>query len=481
MTICAPAPERDPRLRAELGKASGATVQPDSNAMDARRIILKKRDGRELSRAEIESMVLEYTRDAVPDCQMSAWLMAVLCRGMSDAETHELTAAMLRSGRVIRPDELPSPSADKHSTGGVGDKVSLALAPLVASAGVCVPMLSGRGLGHTGGTLDKLESLKGLRTNLTAGQFIEQVRSVGCCIASQSEEMTPADGKIYALRDVTGTVESVPLIVSSIVSKKVAEGAGSVVFDVKWGGGAFVKEMGAAVDLAVRLVRECERFDRRAMAFVTDMNQPLGNAVGNALELIESIDLLRGRGPSDLRSITVTLGAAMLFLSGYARSIEDGEAVLGARIESGEALAKMKELLVAQGGDAGAVDDTSLLGVSPRVLDVVCDAEGYVRSIDARELGFLVCEMGGGRTKPGDSVNHGVGVVLLKKVGDRVSSGEPLARLHVANASQENDLARRVSAVFNVSPTEPTLLPLVPLVVTADGPRPWADSDADST
>jgi pyrimidine-nucleoside phosphorylase len=441
--------------------------------MDARRIIIKKRDGGEHSAAEIESMVLGYARGAVPDYQMSSWLMAVLLKGMSEAETHELTAAMLRSGRAIGPAELPSPSADKHSTGGVGDKVSLALAPLVASAGVCVPMLSGRGLGHTGGTLDKLESLRGLRTDLPAGRFIEQARNVGCCIASQSDEMNPADGKIYALRDVTGTVESIPLIVSSIASKKVAEGAESLVFDVKWGAGAFVREMDEAVDLALKLVRECERFDRRAMAFVTDMNQPLGTAVGNALELIESIELLRGRGPADLESITLLLGAAMLTLAGAAGTIEEGRALLRGRMESGAALGKMKELVEAQGGDPGAIDDVSLIDVSPGAVDVLSDAEGYVSSIDARELGFLVCDMGGGRLKAGDEVDRRVGAVLMKKVGDGVERDEPLVRLHIADSSPVDKVTRRAAALFDISPSPPEARPLVPTVVTGGGPKPW--------
>jgi pyrimidine-nucleoside phosphorylase len=445
--------------------------------MDARRIIMKKRDGDELSPAEIEFMVLGFVRGAVADYQMSSWLMAVLLRGMSGAETHELTAAMLRSGRVVRPQDLPTLSADKHSTGGVGDKVSLALAPLVASAGVCVPMLSGRGLGHTGGTLDKIESLRGLRTDLNYDGFIEQVRRVGCCIASQSDEINPADGRIYALRDVTGTVESIPLIVSSIVSKKVAEGAASLVFDVKWGAGAFIRELDDAVDLALRLVQESERFDRRAMAFVTDMSQPLGNAVGNALELIESVELLRGHGPADLEAVTLLLGAAMLFLSGKAGSVEEGRALLEEKVESGAALDKMKELVDAQGGDPAAIDDVSLIDVCPEAVDVLCGTEGYVRSIDARELGFLVCEMGGGRLRAGDELDRGVGAVLLKKVGDGVRRDEPLARLHFAERSPAGEIARRATSLFEISPSPPPPRPLVPIVVTSSGPRPWDDEE----
>lgn len=444
--------------------------------MDTIGVIQKKRDGAELTANELEHMIAGFTSGAVPDYQMSAWLMAVLLRGMSDDETYEMTRLMMRSGRALSPAELPLPSADKHSTGGVGDKVSLALAPLVASAGVCVPMLSGRGLGHTGGTLDKLESIKGLRTKLSVEEFMKQVETIGCCIASQSDGMNPADGKIYALRDVTGTVESLPLIVSSIVSKKVAEGAGSLVYDVKWGGGAFMSEMESALELASRLVRETERFDRKAVAFVTDMNQPLGAAVGNSLEVIEAIDLLKGEGPSDLEEITLLLGGAMLDLAGAAAGVSAGAKVLRASIESGAALSKLKEMIRAQGGDDSVVEDTSVLHVSENVVDVVSNEEGYVSLIAAKKLGALVCEMGGGRRRVGDTIDHGVGAVLLKKVGDHVAAGEPLLRLHASDRVKAKDLTGWSRTLFEISPASQESRPLVSWVVTARGQTSWDDS-----
>jgi pyrimidine-nucleoside phosphorylase len=334
-------------------------------------------------------------------------------------------------------------------------------------------MLSGRGLGHTGGTLDKLESVTGLKTNLSADAFVSQVNSVGCCIASQSDEMTPADGKIYALRDVTGTVESLPLIVSSIVSKKVAEGAGSLVFDVKWGRGAFMRRMEDALELASELVKETERFERRAIAFVTDMNQPLGRAVGNAMELVEATDILRGAGPADVTSITLLLGGAMLHLAGMAESIEEGTGVLRQSIRSGAALNRLKDLVRVQGGDPTAIDDTSLLPVSRTAIDVTSDREGYVSSIDARGLGSLVCSMGGGRSRSGDAIDHGVGALLLKKEGDPVKSGEALARLHTSDRSWVNGIADSAAALYDISFARPEPRPLVTHIVTSEGYSSW--------
>jgi len=444
--------------------------------METLNIIQKKRDGVELTAEELEHMIMGYVSGAVPDYQMSAWLMAVFIRGMSDVETSEMTRLMTYSGRVVRPGDLPSPSADKHSTGGVGDKVSLALAPLVASAGVYVPMLSGRGLGHTGGTLDKLESVKGLRTDLGVEGFVKQVEAVGCCIASQSEEMNPADGAIYALRDVTSTVESTPLIVSSIVSKKVAEGAGSIVYDVKWGAGAFMSEKEDALELASRLVKETERFDRRSLAFVSDMNQPLGAAVGNSLEMIEAIELLAGGGPDDLREITVLLGAAMLYLAGAAESLEAGVDVLAVSIASGAALVKLKEMIQAQGGDEGVVDDTSRLEVSNDTLEVKSNAGGYVSFIDARGLGAFVCEMGGGHLSKDDTIDHGVGAILLKKEGDPVRVGEPLVKLYLPGRPRVSGISERVSEMLRISSEIPKKRPLVPWIVTSEGPQLWSEN-----
>lgn len=443
--------------------------------MDARTIILKKKSGEELSPEELDYMIMGYTKGRVPDYQMSAWLMAVLWRGMTDEERHETTRLMLHSGRVISPGELPGPSADKHSTGGVGDKVSLALAPMVASAGVCVPMLSGRGLGHTGGTLDKLESVRGLRTDLTVASFISTVKSVGACIASQTDDMVPADGKIYALRDVTGTVESIPLIVASIISKKVAEGAESLVFDVKWGRGAFMAEMEDAIELASKLVDEAGHFGRRAVAFVTDMNQPLGQAVGNVLELKEAVEVLRGGGPADVKALTLLLGAAMLSLAGRVDDMATGVGVLEEGISSGRALKTLKAMVEAQGGDPAFVDDTSLLPTVPHVV-VASPGDGYVSSTDTRGLGFLVCEMGGGRTKAGQPIDHGVGALLLKKRGDEVRRGEPLARLYLSKESQRDAFTERAAGLYTISEERPTGAPLVSWRVTEESAEQWNDA-----
>jgi pyrimidine-nucleoside phosphorylase len=445
--------------------------------MDAGSIILKKKDGEELSPEELEYMILGYTEGDIPDYQMSAWLMAVVWRGMTDAERHETTQLMLRSGRIIRTEELPAPSADKHSTGGVGDKVSLALAPLVASAGVYVPMLSGRGLGHTGGTLDKLESLKGLRTDLSVEKFLSTVKTVGACIAAQTEEMAPADGKIYALRDVTGTVASIPLIVASIISKKVAEGAESLVFDVKWGRGAFMTEMDGALELAAKLVEEAERFERKSVAFVTDMNQPLGNAVGNALELVEAVELLKGRGPRDLTVLTLLLGAAMLDLAGKADGIAAGTELLKDEVVSGRALEVLKAMVEAQGGDPAFVDEPAMLPKASRVVEVCSTARGCVSSIDCAGLGSLVCDMGGGRKKARDEIDHGVGAVLLKKRGEEADRGEPLVRLYLSERSPADEFAERAGRLFTISDAPPAPRPLVSWIVTPHGAERWTDAE----
>jgi pyrimidine-nucleoside phosphorylase len=462
--------------RSAEGDRRCARKQESDIAVDARTIILKKKNGEELSSEELRHMIVGYTEGRIPDYQMSAWLMAVLWRGMTDKERHETTKLMLHSGRVIRPDRLPTPSVDKHSTGGVGDKVSLALAPLVASAGVYVPMLSGRSLGHTGGTLDKLESIEGLRTDLPVERFISTVKSVGACIASQTDDMVPADGKIYALRDVTGTVESIPLIVASIISKKVAEGAESFVFDVKWGRGAFMSEMDGAIELASKLVEEADRQGRRALAFVTDMNQPLGRAVGNALELAEAVELLRGGGPADAKALTLLLGAAMLNLAGKSDDLAEGVSALEETVRSGRALAAFKAMIEAQGGDTAFLEDVSLLAVACNVSDVCSPADGYVSSIDCRNLGFLVCDMGGGRTKTGQLIDHGVGAILLKKRGDEVGRGEPLMRLYLSDKTQTETLTDRAEKLFIISEAPPAPSSLVSWKVTTRGAERWSDT-----
>jgi len=398
--------------------------------MNAYQIIAKKRDGKPISEDEIEFFIKGFAEGSVADYQMSALLMAVFFRGMSIGETVNLTRAMMNSGKVLDLGKIEGKKVDKHSTGGVGDKVSLVLAPLVASAGVKVPMVSGRTLGHTGGTLDKLESIPGLRTLLTSKEFTEIVAGVGFAIAAQSSEFVPADEGMYALRGVTGTVESVPLIVSSILSKKFAAGIDSIVFDVKCGGGAFMLDLSDADRLAQELVRVTTVLGKMGRALITNMEEPLGRAVGNALEVEEAVECLRGAGPSDLRELTIELGIEMLSLA----SVESDRVVARNRLEklldSGRALERFRRFVEAQGGNARVVDEPSLLPRAPRIETVVADRDGFVSSIDARALGELCIDMGGGRRMRNDEVDKSVGFLLKVKVGDRVSRGSPLVDVH---------------------------------------------------
>ncbi len=401
--------------------------------MDAYRIITKKRDGESLSLEELEFFTRGFSDGSIADYQMSAFLMSVFLNGMTTEETVNLTKAMMGTGKVLDLSEIQGAKVDKHSTGGVGDKVSLVLAPLVAAAGVRVPMVSGRTLGHTGGTLDKLESIPGFRTLLSAEDFVRNVETVGFAIAAQSSEFVPADAGMYALRGVTGTVESIPLIVSSILSKKFAAGIDCIVFDVKCGGGAFMSDFLRAQELAKELVHVCSLMGKTGKALITDMSQPLGRAVGNALEVEETIQCLSGGGPGDLREITLELGAEMLLLSG----MEDDEAGAKRRLvellDGGGALEAFARFVEAQGGDSGIVDDPSLLPKASRVETVTSEEEGYVSSIDARALGELCVDMGGGRRRRDDEIDKSVGLLLHAKVGDKVSKGSPLCDVHASS------------------------------------------------
>ena len=417
--------------------------------MNAYQIIAKKRDGKPISEEEIRFFVKGFANGSVADYQMSAFLMAVFFRGMSLEETVSLTRAMMNSGKVLDLAKIEGKKVDKHSTGGVGDKVSLVLAPLVASAGVKVPMVSGRTLGHTGGTLDKLESIPGLRTLLTSKEFVENVASVGFAIAAQSSELAPADEGMYALRGVTGTVESVPLIVSSILSKKFAAGIDSIVFDVKCGGGAFMLDLSEAGRLAEELVRVTTLLGKTGRALITDMEEPLGYAVGNALEVTEAIECLWGGGPRDLRELTIELAIEMLLLAGVDGDPVSARSRLEKLLDSGRALERFRKFVEAQGGEARVVDEPSLLPHAPRAETVVADRDGFVSGIDARALGELCVDMGGGRRMRGDEVDKAVGFLLRVKVGDRVSKGSPLAEVH-SNPARGN-VASRVRDAFSLS------------------------------
>jgi pyrimidine-nucleoside phosphorylase len=415
-------------------------------------VIHRKRDGEALPPAAIEELVRGYTEGRIPDYQMAAFCMAVFFRGMTEAELSALTGAMLRSGDVLDLADIPGIKVDKHSTGGVGDKVSLALAPLAAACGVKVPMISGRGLGHTGGTLDKLESIPGFQVNLPVERFREVLASVGACLIGQTERLAPADRKLYALRDLTATVESIPLISASIMSKKLAEGIDALVLDVKVGGGAFMKRVEDARTLAVTLAGIGRGFGKRVTALLTDMSQPLGCEIGNALEVKEAVALLRGGGPQDLRQVTVELTAEMLVLAGLARGLEEARRRVAEAVADGSGHRKLMEIVAAQGGDPEAVADLSRLPVAPRRVEVASTAGGVVQAIDAEALGLAAMALGAGRARVEDRIDPAVGITLSKKVGDPVEHGEPLCALHCSASGGEDcdQVARRVSQAYRI-------------------------------
>jgi pyrimidine-nucleoside phosphorylase len=393
-------------------------------------VIRKKRDGGELSANEIESLVNAYTCGEIPDYQVSAWLMAVVLRGMTRAETAALTDAMLHSGEVLDLSSLPAKKVDKHSTGGVGDKTSLVLAPLAAAAGVTVPMISGRGLGHTGGTLDKLEAIPGFKVNLPVAEFRRVLETCGCAMIGQTAEIAPADRKLYALRDVTGTVESPYLICASIMSKKLAEGIDALVLDVKTGSGAFMKSEKDAVFLAELMVETGERMGKQVVALITDMDQPLGCMIGNALEVVEVVEILRGEGPEDLRQLCIELAGWMLRLGGVSATVTEGKKQSERLISSGKALDRFRQMVELQGGDPRVVDDPKKLPQAHHTKTLSSTKAGYVAALQCEQIGTACVILGGGRERKEDSVDPAVGIVLHKKVGDAVSAGEPLATIH---------------------------------------------------
>ena len=424
-------------------------------------LIAAKRDGARLSPADVTRLIEALMSGELADYQMAAWLMAVYFRGLDDEETTALTDAMLHSGRVLDLGGVPGVKVDKHSTGGVGDKVSIALAPLVAACGVPVPMVSGRGLGHTGGTLDKLEAIPGFRTDLSAQDLARIVRDVGCCMIGQTAEIAPADKRIYALRDVTATVECIPLIVASILSKKLAEGIDALVLDVKVGLGAFMKDEASARQLAAALVRVGTRAGKRVVALLTDMDAPLGVAVGNAVETREALDVLAGEGPADTVECTMRLGAEMLVLGGAARDDAEAHAALAGAIASGRAARAAERMIEAQGGDPRVVADRSRLQVAAGELVVESPRDGFVTRADAYAIGLAAVAMGAGRTRADQAVDHAVGILVEKKPGSRVARGEPLARLRVRDVAGAAPIAERVRGAFVVSDAPPGPRPLV--------------------
>ena len=393
----------------------------DMHAVD---FIEKKRDGGEHGADELRAWVRAYVAGEIPDYQMAAWLMAVYFRGMTPRETAELTLAMAHSGEVLDLSSLGRKTVDKHSSGGVGDKTTLVVAPILAAAGLVVAKMSGRGLAHTGGTIDKLESIPGWRAELSDEEFLRQAREVGLVIAGQSKNLAPADGKMYALRDVTGTVPSIPLIASSIMSKKLAAGAQIVTLDVKVGRGAFMKSVGEARELARLMVEIGRHAGRDVRAVLSQMDQPLGRAVGNAIEVREAIATLRGEGPDDLTELSLALAREALEAAGEdpARAEEAWR--------SGAALAKLRAFVAAQGGDARVVDEPERLELAPGVFELKAEADGVVAELDAYKVGLAALRLGGGRERKGDAIDHGVGVRLEKKIGEPVAAGEVLARLY---------------------------------------------------
>lgn len=434
--------------------------------MHVAELIRKKRDGGELTRQEIEFIISGFTSGEIPDYQVASWLMAVFLRGMNATESAALTDAMLHSGQVLDFSDLPAMKVDKHSTGGVGDKTSLILAPLAAAAGVYVPMISGRGLGHTGGTLDKLESIPGFNVKLSLPEFRRVLEKVGCAMIGQTDEIAPADKGLYALRDVIAAVESTPLICASIMSKKLAEGIDALVLDVKTGDGAFMKQFEKSTALAEVLVETGERMGKRTVALITDMDQPLGCAIGNALEVEECIAVMRdGRGPEDLVALTVELAAWMIHLGGAARSVDEGRKTSRELLASGRVLEKFRELVEAQGGNPRVCDDVSLLPRAAHKFELRSAQAGVLGKVQCEKIGAAGVVLGGGRMVVEDDVDPAVGIVLHKKVGANVSQGEPLCTVHY-NSQEKFDQAKALLDVsFEIVTDAPAPRPLIHRVI----------------
>ena len=416
--------------------------------LDAREFLREKREGRAHRPEALREFIAAFARGELPDYVVSAWLMAAFLNGLDEAETDALTEALLHSGRMFDWSALGRPSADKHSTGGVGDKISLILAPLVAACDVLVPMVSGRGLGHTGGTLDKLESIPGFRTQLSPEGMRAQLDRIGVVMVGQGPDLAPADGRLYALRDVTATVERDYFIVPSIVSKKIAEGAGAIVYDVKCGNGAFMKSREAAGALARRLVRATRAQGRGAAAWVTDMSQPLGERVGNALEVGEAMEVLRGGGPADVRTLTLELAAGMLLLAGVEREPVAARVHAERALASGEAWEKWVALVAAQGGDTATIEKPERLPQAPIVRQVIAPRSGVLVAVDTFALGELVVALGGGRRAIGDAVDPRVGLVVRRRIGDACAAGDTVAELHLA--AEESGAVARAQACFRI-------------------------------
>ena len=419
-------------------------------------LIRKKRDSGEHSNEEINFLISGYTSGEIPDYQMAAWLMAAWIRGLNRSELASLTDAMLYSGHVLNLSRIPGRKVDKHSTGGVGDKTSLILAPIVAAGGLTVPMISGRGLGHTGGTLDKLESIPGFNVNLSLDEFYSVLRECGMGLIGQTDEIAPADKKIYALRDATSTVENIGLICASIMSKKLAEGIDALVLDVKTGSGAFMKREEDAVLLAELMVETGERMGKRAVALITDMNQPLGRMAGHSVEVAECIEILSDSGPADLRELSIELSAWMFFLGDRTKSLDDGRLLAESMIVSGEAKRKFKHGIHLQGGDERVVDDPQLLPQANSHADVLSSSEGFVTGTNCQDFGTALAMLGGGREKKEDSIDHAVGLEFHKRIGDRVEKDEALATIHYNSGAKLAEARNLIAESYKIGETAPS-------------------------
>ncbi|MEL7624226.1 MAG: pyrimidine-nucleoside phosphorylase [Clostridiales bacterium] len=433
-------------------------------------IIVDKRNGKELTQEQIAWAVAGYTGGSIPDYQVAAWLMAIYFQGMTERETAWLTDAMAASGELIDLAAIPGIKVDKHSTGGVGDKTTLIVGPIVAACGVPVAKMSGRGLGHTGGTVDKLEAIPGFQTVLPKEEFCRIVREVGIAVIGQSGNIAPADKKLYALRDVTGTVENISLIASSIMSKKIAAGADAIVLDVKTGRGAFMETLEGSLSLAKAMVAIGEKVGRKTIALVTDMDEPLGAAVGNALEVEEAAATLRGRGPEDLQQVCLELAANMLLLAGKGGGHIDGcREIARQALADGRAFAKLKQMVAAQGGDPAYLEEPGGFPAAPLILPVKAQTSGYVTAIDALAIGNASAVLGAGRLCKEDDIDHRAGLILKKKIGQWVEEGQVLAELHTAAADKGEEGSRLVARAIAIGPSKPQLPLLIHSRVTAAG------------
>jgi pyrimidine-nucleoside phosphorylase len=431
-------------------------------------LIRKKRDSGEHSREEIDFLVSGYTHGEIPDYQMAAWLMAAWIRGINRSELASLTEAMLCSGQVLNLARIPGRKVDKHSTGGVGDKTSLILAPIVAAGGLTVPMISGRGLGHTGGTLDKLESIPGFNVNLSLEEFFRVLRECGMGLIGQTAEIAPADKKIYALRDATSTVENSGLICASIMSKKLAEGIDALVLDVKTGSGAFMKREEDSVMLAELMVETGVRMGKKVVALITDMNQPLGRMAGHSNEIAECLDVLGGGGPADLVELSLELSAWMFFLGDRTKSLDDGRLLAEAMISTGEAKKKFKQSISLQGGNERIVDDPQLLPQARSHVDVRSPSAGFITATNCEQLGTALATLGGGREKKEDSIDHAVGLEFHKRIGDRVEKGEPLATIHYNSGRKLAEAESLIAASYEIGEARSgERLPLIRRIIGA--------------